>query len=173
MQRVFLRKLTCLRLKNPFLSQLGRYKDRAITREVSFIPWMIPSSFLLHGPYMNKQPRVMTEQQIHWHWHCVLMKCLKLRTERPNYTKLKLVQGRSFPINTNVRYFKKWLWNGIWKKKTVIEYLQIQAHVCQWAEGSSPWGNLYSAACQASSSALYAAHGLFYCSQCLWDGVAL
>lgn len=42
--------LTCLRLKNPFLSQLGRYRDKAITREVSFIPWMIPSSFLLHGP---------------------------------------------------------------------------------------------------------------------------
>ena len=44
------RGLTCLRLKKPFLSQLGRYRDRAMTRDVSFIPWMIPSSFLLQGP---------------------------------------------------------------------------------------------------------------------------
>lgn len=48
-------KLTCLRLKNPFRSQLGRYKERAIIREVSFIPWMIPSNFLRHGPFKKRQ----------------------------------------------------------------------------------------------------------------------
>lgn len=61
----FWSKLTCLRLKNPFLSQLGRYKDRAITREVSFIPWMIPSSFLLHGPFWKIQHRVTIKQHSH------------------------------------------------------------------------------------------------------------
>lgn len=42
--------LHCLRLKKPFLSQLGRYSERAMILEVSFILWMIPSSFLRHGP---------------------------------------------------------------------------------------------------------------------------
>ena len=70
-------KLTCLRLKNPFLSQLGRYKDRAITREVSFIPWMIPSSFLRHGPFGETQHRVMIRLQSH-SGHSVLGKCLRL-----------------------------------------------------------------------------------------------
>lgn len=43
------------------------------------------------------------------------------------------------------------------------EYLQTQAHACQWAGGSSPWEIPWTVACQASSSAPYAVRGLFYC----------
>lgn len=42
--------LHCLRLKKPFLSQLGMYKERAKTREASFMLWIWLSSLLLQGP---------------------------------------------------------------------------------------------------------------------------
>ena len=51
---------TCLRLKKPFLSQLGMYSERARTREVSFMLWMRLSNLLLQGPYTHTDTGVST-----------------------------------------------------------------------------------------------------------------
>lgn len=127
-------RLTCLRLKNPFLSQLGRYKDSAITREVSFIPWMIPSSFLLHGPFREMQHGIINQTTT----SCIL----RYTPQKPHET-------------------------------LHMEYLQIQAHACQWVEESNQWLSQWCAACLASSSAPCALQGLFCCSQSLWDRVVV
>jgi len=46
---------TCLRLKKPFLSQLGIYRETAKTWEVSFMLWIRLSSLLLQGPCTKTQ----------------------------------------------------------------------------------------------------------------------
>lgn len=93
-------RLTCLRLKNPFLSQLGRYKDSAITREVSFIPWMIPSSFLLHGPFREMQHGIINQTTT----SCILRYTpqknhMKLCTWNTYKFRLMLVNGQRRVIN--------------------------------------------------------------------------
>lgn len=148
-------RLTCLRLKNPFLSQLGRYKDSAITREVSFIPWMIPSSFLLHGPFREMQHGIINQTTT----SCVL---------RYTYTVHIFQRVHRWNICPDFMSHRK---NP--HETLHMEYLQIQAHACQWAEESNQWLSQWCAACLASSSAPCALQGLFCCSQSLWDRVVV
>lgn len=54
---------TCRRLKKPFLSQLGMYRERARTLEVSFMLWKRLSSLLLQGPYTQTEHECLTEEK--------------------------------------------------------------------------------------------------------------